>query len=191
MEQTQVNLSQRSDNKESSYHVRNNIWPKSTALPYLEDFLSTSQWSIYTLEEQTLTKSKFVPRDEREQGSTFTMEKVWIGLRIFSKSHTYNTMEATSLGEQTLTKSKFAPPNHSCSGVPCSNLEIFLSIITSEDNTLLWSKLWPKSKFVPRDEREQGNTFTMEHKLEFLLRIFSKSWLINWEEEEPKRNLWL
>ena len=133
MEHTQVNLSQRSDNKESFYNVRNNIWPKSTALPYLEDFLSTSQWSIYTLEEQTLTKSKFVPRDEREQGSTFTMEKLWIGLRIFSKSHTYNTMEATSLGEQTLTKSKFAPPSHSCSGAPCSNLEIFLSTITSED----------------------------------------------------------
>ena len=113
-----------SDEREQGSYVRSNIWPKVNSSFSLRNLLSTSQWSIHTFEEQTLTKSKFVPK-RWERSREHLHYGAWIGLRIFSKSHTYNTMEATSLGEQTLTKSKFAPPSHSFSGAPCSNLKMF------------------------------------------------------------------
>jgi len=88
MEQTQVNLSQRSDNKESSYYVRNNIWPKSTALPHLENSLSTSQWRHSTLEAQPLTKVKVRPQEMRDNRGSITMvEQVHICLRISLSHH--------------------------------------------------------------------------------------------------------
>ena len=66
------------NNKESSYHVRNNIWPKSTALPYLENFSKYHHKWRHALLRSKLWPSQSSSQEMREnRGTTSLWSTSW------------------------------------------------------------------------------------------------------------------